>query len=327
MDKKGIVVFLVVALALSWLIQIVALTAGLLDMRHFSVVGGLLMLAILYAPAVAAVVARRAGNAEAPPAPALFPPSWLSWLVCALIPPMVFVFVYAVHAVSGVSKPDWGLGKLMTALKPVMESMGQTLPANKSGVASVALIAGFIISAGLGATLYAAIAFGTEYGWRGYLLPRLMPLGRIPAYVLAGLFSGVCFIPLLFFWFREHGTEGKELSEGLYFGARFLVMCVLLGVILGEAMRRRNSVGLCAVLLGAFLGQLHGGGASMWNYLFSRVLEPWTGSFGIISLCVWLPAAVIAVLLPGTWGERTITARARANVKPRAVASAKRGGK
>jgi uncharacterized protein len=40
-------------------------------------------------------------------------------------------------------------------------------------------------------------AIGEEYGWRGYLLPRLLPLGTIPATLLTGFVWGLWHLPLL----------------------------------------------------------------------------------------------------------------------------------
>ena len=36
---------------------------------------------------------------------------------------------------------------------------------------------------------------GEEYGWRGYLLPRLLPLGEIRATLLVALIWGPCLPP------------------------------------------------------------------------------------------------------------------------------------
>jgi uncharacterized protein len=58
----------------------------------------------------------------------------------------------------------------------------------------VALVGGLALNA---LTLNAILAFGEEYGWRGYLLPKLLPLGEARAAILVGVIWGLWHAPLL----------------------------------------------------------------------------------------------------------------------------------
>ncbi len=49
----------------------------------------------------------------------------------------------------------------------------------------------------VGALTSVLFTFGEEYGWRGYLLPRLLPLGEIRATLLVGVIWGAWHVPLL----------------------------------------------------------------------------------------------------------------------------------
>jgi hypothetical protein len=58
----------------------------------------------------------------------------------------------------------------------------------------------WIVYAGLafnGLTYSAFFALGEEYGWRGYLLPKLLPFGEVRAAVIVGLIWGPWHVPLL----------------------------------------------------------------------------------------------------------------------------------
>jgi len=49
----------------------------------------------------------------------------------------------------------------------------------------------------LGVPIGTALAFGEEFGWRGYLLPKLLPLGEVKAAVIVGLIWGPWHLPVL----------------------------------------------------------------------------------------------------------------------------------
>lgn len=49
----------------------------------------------------------------------------------------------------------------------------------------------------VGVPVGAALAFGEEFGWRGYLLPKLLPLGEVKAAIIVGLIWGPWHLPVL----------------------------------------------------------------------------------------------------------------------------------
>jgi len=59
--------------------------------------------------------------------------------------------------------------------------------------------------------------FGEEYGWRGYLLPRLLPLGEIKATVTVGLIWSFWHLPLVFAGFTYPGQSQNPLLALLVF--------------------------------------------------------------------------------------------------------------
>ncbi|WNG54047.1 CPBP family intramembrane metalloprotease [Archangium gephyra] len=78
----------------------------------------------------------------------------------------------------------------------------------------------------LGPLLNVPFIFGEEWGWRGYLLPRLLPLGQWRALVLSGVIWGLWHAPLILLGYNypQHPVLGVLL---------FTVVSVLLGILLG----------------------------------------------------------------------------------------------
>ncbi len=78
-------------------------------------------------------------------------------------------------------------------------------------------------------------AFGEEWGWRGYLLPQLLPLGQWPALLISGVIWGLWHAPLILLGYNypQYPLSGWLLM---------IVFCVLLGILLGWTRLATGSV-------------------------------------------------------------------------------------
>jgi len=60
------------------------------------------------------------------------------------------------------------------------------------------------------------LSLGEELGWRGYLLPRLLPLGRNPALLATGLVWAAWHLPLIFLTPLYHPDGNRWLTVPLF---------------------------------------------------------------------------------------------------------------
>jgi membrane protease YdiL (CAAX protease family) len=76
----------------------------------------------------------------------------------------------------------------------------------------------------LGPLINVVFALGEELGWRGYLLPQLMPLGQWKAILLSGVIWGVWHAPAIV---QGHNYPGYPVL-GVFM---MIIFCVLLSII------------------------------------------------------------------------------------------------
>ncbi|HUH96193.1 MAG TPA: CPBP family intramembrane glutamic endopeptidase [Anaerolineales bacterium] len=69
-------------------------------------------------------------------------------------------------------------------------------------------------------------ALGEELGWRGFLLPRLLPLGQWKAIIITGVIWGIWHAPVIV---QGENYPGYPIA-GIFM---MIVFCVLLGIIFG----------------------------------------------------------------------------------------------
>lgn len=267
---KGVAVYLLISFGLAWL------TWGLawaLNIRATDLVFQAVSLPAAFAPAIAAVVVRRwvthEGFADAGLRPRLRN-NWRLYMFAWLLPIPVVAVVVVLAVVLGVSRPDWTLQRALTALYPSLET--QPLPAAIRLLVPVQLA--------ITALLATPILWGEEFGWRGYLQPRLLAGRPLAASVATGLIWGAWHYPIVLMGYERYSSPLLGLLL-------FPVLTVLLSIIFGWLFRRSGSI--WAPSLAHAATNVIGGNLSV--LLFFGV--PKFDLVGYNGVLAWLPLAAV----------------------------------
>jgi uncharacterized protein len=185
--------------------------------------------------------------------------------------PACFIATYTLTWLLSLGQPDWQLA----GFRALLASTG----AEASAIPSSKLIlpAIFLASLFIGPAINGIFGFGEEFGWRGYLLPKLMPLGKLKAYTIVGVIWGLWHAPLIVVGFNYPGYPVLGIVG-------MVVMTTAISIYINELTLRNRSSILAGWIHGAFNGQAYG----IWRILFPN-LNPLIGGFtGVIGAAVWL---------------------------------------
>jgi membrane protease YdiL (CAAX protease family) len=285
---RPIVLFLLLAFGLAWLFALPLWLGAGLGSPLFTVVA----IATMFTPAIAALVMvflveRPASKARAR-ALGLWPlkPAgrFIRYLAVGLVVPIALVLVaLPIGAAFGVYRAD-----LVT-----FSGFQQLIDTQVAGGApSVPLPIGALVALQFVAVLFGAFinvipALGEELGWRGWLLPRLLPLGTVPALLVSGVIWGLWHAPLVLLGYNYGGVPGW-LALTMMVG-----VSILLGSIFGWLRLRSASVWPAALAHGSL------NAAAGFSLIFAAAGESIdTTQATILGWTGWLvPLAVVAVLV------------------------------
>jgi uncharacterized protein len=285
MNIKGIAVYLAVVFGLTYVSVPLMAHKNLLVFSEPNIFNDLAFLAVLWIPALAAMIASMAARLPQEDRMKIWPFPIKNAIFISISVPLLFAVVYAVVWACGWSQPQWNLPAIQDYMS--QQNLPPAVMAILPAVATPLII---VLSILMGATLCAALALGHEIGWRGYFLPCLMPWGRIPAYIITGLLWFIWSLPLVYTGL----SATNNLADLWGFLPRLAIAAVVFSVILGEIWRKDRHVGLTALFVGGFFCQ---DALGLWQWLFP-IAEPLNGSFGIVSLVVWFVAALVLIIKP-----------------------------
>lgn len=225
-QRKSITWFLVLAFGLGWILFLLPLAFGSPAPQAAALV---CWSAAMWAPGLAAILATRFVDRDS-----LGRLNFThlgekrAYLWAWLLPPVLAVLAGVVTWALGMGTLDLTFAAMRAQI--TQASGSSSLPFPVQVLVAINLSAAITI-APLINTLF---AFGEELGWRGYLLPRLLPLGQGRALLLSGIIWGLWHAPVI--------LQGHNYPGHPYLGVLLMVgFCILLGTILGWLYLRTGS--------------------------------------------------------------------------------------
>lgn len=217
LKRKSLTWFLIITFVFSWTLFLAPLALGGMDSTSKQLATGGLWALGMWGPGIAAIIVTL--FVEKKP----FSSLRLNTLGAKRFYLWAWLLPIALTIIGGLVTLLFGMARLdlnFTMIRTAMESAagGGEAPANII-VASQVLLA--LTLAPLFNMLF---TMGEELGWRGYLLPQLMPLGQWKAMLFSGLIWGVWHAPAIV---QGHNYPGYPVP-GVFM---MIVFCVLLGII------------------------------------------------------------------------------------------------
>ncbi len=271
LDRKGITSFLLITFGVTYLIEGGLILSGFRVRGIPPLYGQFVIVGVMWVPAVATMITVRWITREGFGATHLRIGQIKPYLSTAVVIPACFIVIYSLTWGLGLAKPEWRLEQFRSLLA--------TSGADMSALPPPALLLPLLFFSSLiiGPVFNGIFGFGEELGWRGYLLPKLMPLGKFKAYLMVGVVWGLWHAPLLAVGFNypDHPILGILMMTG---------MTTALGIYINELSLRHRSSILAGWMHGAVNGQVYG----VWRILFPGV-NPLLGGFtGLVGIMVWL---------------------------------------
>jgi membrane protease YdiL (CAAX protease family) len=299
MSRKvvSIVVFLALSFGLSWLIALPLWLGDGLASPFFIVVA----LAVMVTPAIAALVvvffveqhSEKGARRRALGLGSVRPVGrFIRYLVLALlVPPALILAALLVGTAIGLYPADVvNFSGFQETLDAQLEALGQASLPIPIGL----LVAAQFLNVLIGSIINVVPALGEELGWRGWLLPKLLPLGVIPALLISGVIWGLWHAPLILLGYNYGDVPGWLAL------AAMVGMTTVIGAVFSWLRIRSESVWPAALAHGSFNAAA---GFSLVFIMAGESFDPLQAT--ILGWSGWLVPLVLVIVLFATGQFRT----------------------
>ena len=217
LDHKSLRTFLLIAFVLAWALFLAPLAFKNLGAETYQIALGIFFSLAMWAPGIAAIVATKQadGSLDALRLKSLGPKRYYLW--AWFLFPILTVLTGLLTVLFRVAEFDSQLTFITQSLAMLPE---------EAGLDPIAIITLQVGAAIIIAPLFNMLfALGEELGWRGFLLPKLLPLGEWKAIIISNVIWGLWHAPAIA---QGHNYPGYPVWGVLM----MIVFTVLVGIIL-----------------------------------------------------------------------------------------------
>lgn len=254
-NKKRIIIFLIITFTLAWASALVIyLTGGIANSQvvvptlGMTLAGILMATGMMWAPAVAHILTRlitREGWQDLWLRPKMSR-GWKYWLLAWFVPGILIISGAVAYFLIFPQNFDPRLSGFQAQLEAQMAQYGSTdtLPINPWTILIMQGVQALLMAP----VLNALFTFGEEFGWRAYLLPKLLPLGGHKAVLISGVIWGVWHWPVILMGYNY----GFDYPGAPWLGLLGMVwFTVMLGIVISWLTIRAGSVWPAVIAHGA----------------------------------------------------------------------------
>lgn len=263
LNTKGLWSFLIITFGLTLLVILLMGLAGLKVIGDDVITGQIIVLGVMFIPALASLVTRKFISKEGWSDAGLNWAKFRDYLKIWLTILLVFLLIYIITAIFG-NSPDWNMQIFAT-------SIGEQAPEYPA----IAIFTIFLITLFITPFINSIAGFGEELGWRGFLLPKLMYMGTKKALIVQAVIWGFWHVPFVI-------LLGFGNYPNIWLGALYLwVLISLIGIYFGYLRLKSGSIMTVSWAHGMLNAQSYG----VWLIIFpslNRFLYGFSGLIGIV---------------------------------------------
>ena len=236
-ERKSLTWFLIITFLISWPLFVVPLAFGDMDATSKQLATQGLWAAAMWGPGIAAIITTLF-IAKKPFSSlrlnTLGPKRFYLW---AWFLPIVLTIV------GGLLTLLFGIAKLDLNFTMIRDAMASAAGGGEVPVGIIVLTQ-VLLAVTLAPFINVLFTMGEELGWRGFLLPQLLPLGQWKAILISGVIWGVWHAPAIL---QGHNYPGYPVL-GMFM---MIVFCVLLGIIISWMYLNTKSPWVAALAHGS----------------------------------------------------------------------------